>query len=449
MTVKVRLAAPSTVAAVLLALYNYGVDLDSAIHRLIDGIGQETGSSTQSRASAVDYDSALAPVYVALDSSLPTPPTPAVSDASTRLTLAVADGETLAGVLAEADVPADDARSAIEAMRRTYDPRKLRAGQSVTVSYSDRDGRFRGFELQPDLDHRLSVTRSADGFAVQQATIPLKTETRAAHGVIRNSLFDSAAQVGVPYSVTAAMIRAFSYDVDFQRDIQPGDRFEIMYDNMVGQSGAHPGNLLYAQLTLSGRAHAIYGFRRDDGTLDFFTRDGKSVRRGLLRTPVDGARLSSSYGMRLHPIMGFTRMHKGVDFAVPTGSPIYAAGDGVVEQSGWSGSYGRYVRIRHGAQMATAYAHLSRIASAAGIGAHVYQGEVIGYVGMTGSATGPHLHYEVVKNGAQVNPISVSLPVSTGLEEKDMVAFRRAITEHEQRYAALATGNRVAIAPSP
>jgi murein DD-endopeptidase MepM/ murein hydrolase activator NlpD len=446
--VKVRAAASSTVVAVLLALSTYGVRLDTAIHHLINGMTSGRAEvKPVALTNAADYDSSLAPLYSAADATLP--PAVGLAGGSMRLTLAVADGQTLAGVLAAADVPVADAQAAMDATRRIYDPRKLKAGQFVTINFTGAGGPFGGFELQADAERSVKVVRQADGFAASEARIPLRSETHAARGVIRNSLFESAAEAGIPYPVTAAMIHAFQDDIDFQREIQPGDRFEIMYDTMVGESGGRPGNLLYAELTLSGTQHAIYGFRRDDGTVDFYTRDGKSVRKGLLRTPVDGARLSSGFGMRLHPILGYTRMHKGVDFAVPTGTPIYAAGDGTVEMSGWAGGYGRYVRIRHNTVMETAYGHMSRIAPSTIIGQHVHQGQVIGYVGMTGEATGPHLHFEMIRNGVQVNPASVTIPVSTGLEGSELVAFRQSIADRDQRFAALINGVQFAASHAP
>jgi murein DD-endopeptidase MepM/ murein hydrolase activator NlpD len=344
-------------------------------------------------------------------------------------------------VLAAADVPDNEAAAAVDSARDALDLRKLRTGQLITVNFAGPGGPFQGFETQ-DGDRRVAVTRTDRGFRAEQTRMATRMETRAERGRIRSSLFESTEAAGVPYGVTAAMIRAFSYDIDFQRDLQPGDRFEVMYQVQAGTG--RPGDLLYAALTLSGKSHAIYRFQRADGTIDYFTADGKSIRKALLRTPVDGARLSSGFGMRLHPILGYTRMHKGVDFAVPTGTPIYAAGDGTVEQSGWAGGYGRYIRIRHNANTATAYGHLSRIAAAAAPGRHVRQGEVIGYVGMTGMATGPHLHYEVLKNGTQVNPISVTIPLNNSLEGRELVAFRQMRADSEQRFAALLSGVEVA-----
>ena len=429
--------------AVLLALSTYGVDLNSAIHNLI-GWPDAPGRAKPPQSAALGTP--LQAVSLAVDAALPVAAAPA---APMRLTLAVPDGETLAGVLAAADVPAAEAQAAVEATRRVYDPRKLKAGQFVTVTFSDAAGSFRGFEFQPDDEHLVTVDRKGDSFVAFQSAVPLTAETRVARGAIHSNLFESTAEAGVPYIVAAAMIRAFSYDVDFQREIQPGDRFEVMYDNMVGQSGGHPGDLLFAKLTLSGKEHAVYGFRRPDGSVDFYGPDGKSVRKGLLRTPVDGARLSSGFGMRMHPILGYTRMHKGVDFAVPTGTPIYAAGDGVIEMAGWAGGYGRYVRIRHSGTMETAYGHMSRIAAGSVAGHSVHQGQVIGYVGMTGEATGPHLHYEVIRDGVQVNPAGVAaMPLNTGLQGPELVAFHKMVDERDRRFAQLVDGAKVAAAPT-
>jgi murein DD-endopeptidase MepM/ murein hydrolase activator NlpD len=395
---------------------------------------------------AFDYDTLLDPAYTANDSQLPQLSAP---QEQTRLTLAVGDGETLAGVLGNADISANDIQAAVDAARDVYDPRKLRAGQFITIAFKPGSGgagsAFDGFELQADPDHLVTVSRKGDEFSAEQTKLPTRTEVKAARGVIHNSLVESASAAGVPYNVTAAMIRAFSYDVDFQRDIQPGDRFKVMFNTLVSDSGTRAGDVQYAELVLSGKSHAIYGVRRNDGTIEFYTRDGKSIKKALLRTPVDGARLTSGFGMRMHPILGYTRMHKGVDFGVPAGTPIYAAGDGTIEYAGWAGGYGRFIKIKHGANIETAYGHMSRIAATSTVGHHVSQGQVIGYVGMTGDATGPHLHYEVLKNGSQVNPISVtSMPVSTGLEGSALVAFQKTIGEREARLAALLDGPQVA-----
>jgi murein DD-endopeptidase MepM/ murein hydrolase activator NlpD len=439
-----RLAASSGVAVVLLTASVIGI---RSLHSNQPSNKAAPAPAVVAPAKALDYDSLLAPAYSAYDSQLAVPPATALPP-QTRLTLVVGDGETLAGVLATADVSATDIQNAVDAARDIYDPRKLRAGQSITVNFKPGAGAegsaFQGFEIQADAEHLVTVSRMAGGFSARQAKLPVRTEVKAARGVIHNSLVEAAAAAGVPYNVTAAMIHAFSYDVDFQRDIQPGDRFKVMFNNLVSDGGSRPGGVQFAELILSGKSHAIYGVLHDDGTVDFFTRDGKSIKKGLLKTPVDGARLTSGFGMRMHPILGYTRMHKGVDFGVPTGTPIYAAGEGVVEFSGWAGGYGRFVKIKHNPHMETAYGHMSRIALTTTVGRHVSQGQIIGYVGMTGDATGPHLHYEVLKDGSQVNPINVTIPASTGLEGGALVAFLKTADEREQRFAALIEGPQVA-----
>jgi len=442
-----RLAASSAVAVVLLTASIIAV---RSFHRSQSADTQAPVPVAADPAKIeFDYDTRLASSYTASDSELPAAVSPALPQ-QTRLTLAVGDGQTLAGVLATGDVSANDIQAVVDAARDLYDPRKLRAGQFITLSFKPGAGGavFQGFEIQADADHLVTVARGADGFSAQQTKLPVRTEVKAARGVIHNSLIESAAAAGVPYNVTAALIRAFSYDVDFQRDIQPGDRFRVMFDTLVSDGGRRPGDVQFAELVLSGKSHAIYGVRSEDGTVDFFTRDGKSIKKGLLKTPVDGARLTSGFGMRMHPILGYTRMHKGVDFGVPTGTPIYAAGEGVVEFSGWAGGYGRFVKIKHNPHMETAYGHMSRIALTTTVGRHVAQGQVIGYVGMTGDATGPHLHYEVLKDGSQVNPINVTIPVNNGLEGGALVAFLKTAEEREQRFAAIIDGPQVAAAHS-
>jgi murein DD-endopeptidase MepM/ murein hydrolase activator NlpD len=182
--------------------------------------------------------------------------------------------------------------------------------------------------------------------------------------------------------------------------------------------------MTYAKLTLSGKEFPIYRYKDSSGHTDYYKPDGTSNRRGLIKTPINGARMSSGFGMRRHPVLGYSKMHKGVDFAAPTGTPIYAAGDGVILKAGWFSSYGKYVRISHVGALGTAYGHMSRIANGIRPGVRVKQGQVIGYVGTTGRSTGPHLHYEVLMNGGQMNPNSVKVPTAAQLASKDLQKFK-------------------------
>jgi murein DD-endopeptidase MepM/ murein hydrolase activator NlpD len=221
------------------------------------------------------------------------------------------------------------------------------------------------------------------------------------------------------------LIRMFSYDVDFQRDVHPGDSFEVFFNRFFTPEGepAKAGDILAASMTLSGKKHLLYRFETQDGEAEYFDVNGQSAKAMLMKTPVDGARISSGFGARHHPILGYNRMHKGIDFAVPSGTPVMAAGDGTVALAGNGGEYGNLVVVKHGNNYATAYAHLSRFAPGIRPGARVHQGEIVAYSGMTGLATGPHLHYEIRMNNAQVNPLTVKVASGRKLEGQELQAF--------------------------
>jgi len=370
-----------------------------------------------------------------------------------RRVVRVGSGDTLLAVMARAGVPRGEAHALVAALEEVYDPRDLQVGQEITLvlAHAGYGARLTGLELMPDVERHVVITSGAGGgFVAEEAANALETRLVAAGGRIEGSLAASTGASGVPYRVLDPLIRAFSYSVDFQRDIQPGDAFEILFERDFHPDGeiARDGGVVYARLNLGERDLAVYRFETGDGAVDYYDRDGQSVRRALLRTPVDGARLSSGYGMRRHPILGYSRMHQGVDFAAAAGTPIFAAGDGVVEVIGHNGGYGNYVRIRHNRTMSTAYGHMRRFASGLAQGSRVRQGDVIGYVGSTGLSTGPHLHYEVHVNGTQVNPLSVDLPVGRILEGAELVAFREAVAERDRRYAALTGTTQVAETPA-
>jgi murein DD-endopeptidase MepM/ murein hydrolase activator NlpD len=215
----------------------------------------------------------------------------------------------------------------------------------------------------------------------------------------------------------------FSYDVDFQRDVHPGDSFEVFFNRFFTPEGqpAKAGDILAATMTLSGKKHLLYRYEMADGEAEYFDVNGQSAKAMLMKTPVDGARISSGFGARHHPILGYTRMHKGIDFAVPQGTPVMAAGSGTVTFAGNSGEYGNLVVINHTNSYATAYAHLSRFAVHKGD--HVSQGEVVAYSGMTGLATGPHLHYEIRVNKSSVNPLTVKVASGRKLEGQELRDF--------------------------
>jgi len=339
----------------------------------------------------------------------------------------IGKGDTLNDILLRQGVPASEAHDAAAAMRSVLDLRALKPGVEIKLTFApDAKGRLDKVSLPMSPDQTVSVERNGnDEFSASKIAQPLTRQLVRTEGVIRSSLYEDAVAAGIPAPLLAELIHAFSYDVDFQREIQPGDRFELAYEQFTNADGqlAKTGNIVYAALTLSGQVLKIYRFEVRKGLVDYFNAKGESVRKALLRTPVDGARISSGYGMRLHPILGYTTMHKGVDFAAATGTPIMAAGDGAVELAGWHGNYGIYLRVRHNRDYSTAYAHMSAIARGIRVGSHVRQGQVIGYVGATGLATGPHLYYEVLVHDRQINPLSVKLPTGIKLAGTELKSF--------------------------
>jgi murein DD-endopeptidase MepM/ murein hydrolase activator NlpD len=359
-----------------------------------------------------------------------------------------ARGDTLQGALSEAGVAARDVKAAIDALKPIFAPREFLTGQEIVLDFADALKELR-FNAASDRD--IVVARSPDGnFAAQALPRRLTRAPVLAGAIIRTNLFEAASEVGLPMRVLTEMIRTFSYDVDFQRDLQPGDRFEVLYERLDDDRGktVGAGEIAYAAMTLSGKTIQLYRYLPVGATsAEFFTERGESARKTLLRTPVDDARLSSGFGMRLHPILGYTKMHRGVDFAAPSGSPIAAASDGIVESAGPSGAYGNLVVLRHAGAVATAYAHMSRIARGMTPGVRVRQGDVIGYVGATGRATGPHLHYEVRIDGEPVNPVSIQTQPGQPLPPGEAALFRQRAQSVDRQIMALRQATIVAGTP--
>jgi murein DD-endopeptidase MepM/ murein hydrolase activator NlpD len=281
------------------------------------------------------------------------------------------------------------------------------------------------------VEHDITVTRGADGaFVASDVAKKLVAHIHRAGATIDSSLYLSAMKAGIPADVVVEMIHMFSYEVDFQRDIRPGDSFEVFYNYYYTPEGqpAREGNISYASMHLGGRTVTLYRYQPDPSEpADYFDAHGQSAKSMLMKTPVDGARISSGFGMRYHPVLGYTRMHKGIDFAVPVGTPVMAAGSGVVQIAGRLGGYGNYLRINHGNGYSTAYGHLSRLAPGIHKGSRVHQGQIVAYSGNTGLTTGPHLHYEILVNGDQVNPARVKVATGrrlTGRQLRDFLGER-------------------------
>ena len=343
-------------------------------------------------------------------------------------TVQVQSGDTLMSLLTQQGLAANVAQDAIDALTSVWSPRALKIGQEIAIEKTAEG--LQELRFAANLDREIIVSRRSDGhFTAETRQRHLAHVRTLAAGVIHTSLFDAATAAGVPMPVLDAMVQGFSYDIDFQRDLQPDDSFEVLFDRLYDANGkpVGTGDVLYAAMTLGGKTLRIYRYLAPGSdTADYYNLRGESVKKALLRTPVNGARLTSGFGMRQHPILGYSKMHRGVDFGAPTGTPIMAAGDATVEQAGYHGGYGNFILLHHSGTFETAYAHMSRIAPGIRPGRHVHQGEVIGYVGATGMATGPHLHYEVRIKGSQVNPTSIKMQPGRQLLGHELVEFRAA-----------------------
>ncbi len=396
------------------------------------------------RSGPLPFSAALPPA-VAAQAVAPVKSAATSTPAIVSKTVAIGRGDTLMGVLTAAGVAANQAQGAVAALRTVFDPRELKLGQHITLTFSRMADELRlaALSMAPSRESTLAVHRvEGDTYTAETKALPLTPGTARTGGVIEGSLSATGRRLDVPPRIMAQMIHLFSYRVDFQRDVKSGDRFAVYYDRAVDPKGrtVKLGPLLYAEMTLSNGKPLRY-YRcdpdRNGGAAEYYTPDGHSIRRALLRTPIDGARISSGFGMRVNPILGYSQeMHPGIDFAAPMGTPIMAAGEGTIEQVGWFHGYGKYIRIRHDSTFSTTYGHMSSFAKVHP-GEHVHQGEVIGYVGSTGRSTGPHLYFEVIKNGVKVNPMSVSVPIGGVLKGRDFARFQQEVHTIDQRMAAL------------
>ena len=242
--------------------------------------------------------------------------------------------------------------------------------------------------------------------------------------IITNSLYNSAIELGISPNIIIEFARLYGFQVDFQRDVWKEDSFQIIYEEFLDENGnqVDTGDIIFANLNLQNKDLQLYRHAFEKNKIDYFDENGKSIKKTLMKTPINGARLSSSYGKRKHPILGYTKMHTGTDFAAPMGTPIMASGDGKVIKAGWCGGGGNCVKIRHNSTYQTVYAHMSKFGRGIKRGVRVKQGQIIGYVGSTGLSTGPHLHYEVIENGRKINSQKLKLPsgkILKGKERKD------------------------------
>ncbi len=341
-------------------------------------------------------------------------------------TLTLNTGDSLGPLLQKNGVDPNVAYEVTKSFSSVYDPRRLRAGQNFNLYFSN--GNLTHLTYKPNVERTVFVSKGPDdSYTSKEIAAEFRFETISVKANIENSLYLDANALGAPDKVIQQFANIYEYSVDFQRDIQPGDAFEMFFEVARDKKGnvVKAGDLLYTSFAPRGKAMNYYLYEDADGRENFYDKDGKTAKRKLRATPINGARLSSRFGKRRHPILGYQKMHSGIDFAAPRGTPIMAAGTGVVEYAGRYGGYGNYIRLRHSDGYKTAYAHMKGFARGIRKGSHVRQDQVIGYVGSTGRSTGPHLHYEVIHNGKRINPRRLSQLSGKPLSKSEMTAFNK------------------------
>jgi murein DD-endopeptidase MepM/ murein hydrolase activator NlpD len=349
-----------------------------------------------------------------------------------ELTLRLEKGDTIEKMLADIDVPEDDRKQVAHKLQSLLKKRRLAVGETIELQMQPLPdqpdtSRVLSLSVRPQPEREYIVTRKDDGsYDAEEKIYKVSPRIVRVESERNGSLQQSGVKAGAPSAAMIEFIRALAYDVDFQRELKEGQKFTVLLEQLVTSDGlvTHPGRLLAGELHLLKRTVTVIRFRPQGGADGFYNPQGESVIRSFLRTPMDASRITSRFGMREHPILGFSALHAGVDFAAPSGTPILAAGTGKVVAAGPNGGYGLYVKLQHTRDVATAYAHMSRIGPGIKPGVSVRQGQVIGFVGSTGMSTGPHLHYEFHRGGKQVNPLSQKFAMRGTVGGKDAARFR-------------------------
>ena len=338
----------------------------------------------------------------------------------------ILSGETFDKILEEYLIDKKEILEIKKELSKKVNLNKLNTNQKIQFSIDKSNNLIKDFTFQISNTEKIYLTKDYSTNSFNQETIVLKLnkEIFFRENIILQSLYKSASEQNIPANTIIEFARIYGFQVDFQRDIRKEDRFQIMYEVFLDEDEkiVETGNILFANLILSGEDNSLYYFDKE-GSEGHYDRNGKSIEKALMKTPINGARLSSSYGMRKHPIDGFNKMHRGTDFAAPMGTPIMASGSGVIKKAGWCGGGGNCVQIRHNSTYETIYAHMSKFARGIKSGVRVKQGQIIGYVGSTGKSTGPHLHYEVIVNGKKVNSQTLKLPSGKILKGEERKIF--------------------------
>ena len=365
--------------------------------------------------------------------------------------ITITKGDSFIGVLTAMGLEYSEANDIYLELKKVYDARNIQVGQEIHIT-STIDSKYDELTsidkivIEPTAGTRYIVERGDDD--TYQSRIErddLTTEVKGVRGVVNGNLSSAMKNAGVPNNVIGNFINIFAFSLDFSRDMRAGDTFEVRYEEKLAPDGTlvKTGDILYAALELQSDKFELYRFEDKDGNVDYYNEKGLALKKSLDKKPMEfkKARISSRFGRRFHPILKTYKTHDGVDYAAPTGTKVYASADGVITMSKWYGGYGNYVKIRHNSEYSTAYGHLKSFAKGIRPGVRVKQGQVIAYVGNTGRSTGPHLHFEVIKNGRKVDPLKIKAATGENLkgtklaEFKKVVAQIKAMTNNEKEIA--------------
>ena len=337
-------------------------------------------------------------------------------------------GDTYEDIIESLSIDKKEKKNLLETILKEKSLKILRINQKFTFKLDNlSDDKIIEFKIETDKKNEIIFykTKNQKNFISKKIKKNFIKKLVYKETIITNSLYQSAINLGIKPNIILEFARLYGFQVDFQRDVWKDDSFQIIYEEFVNEDNyiVDTGEIIFANLSLQDTDFQLYKYEYQKDKVDYFDENGKSIRKTLMKTPINGARLSSSYGKRKHPILGYTKMHLGTDFAAPSGTPIMASGDGKIMKAGWCGGGGNCVKIKHNSTYQTVYAHMSKFGRGIKKGVRVKQGQIIGYVGSTGLSTGPHLHYEVIENGKKINSQKLRLPSGKVLKGKEREMF--------------------------
>ena len=338
-----------------------------------------------------------------------------LQDRYNEIEYTVEEGDNFESIINKIKLPKKEKKIFLETVKKNKEIRILRPSQKIYFKIDKKDVfKIVEFKIQINKKKEIQFVKDFNSKKFNSNIFEKELEKVITYkeSKITNSLYQTAIDLKIKPNIIIEFARLYGFQVDFQRDIWKNDSFQIIYEEFYNEDGKiiETGNIIFANLSLQNEALKLYRHEYEKNKIDYFDENGKSMRKTLMKTPINGARLSSSFGKRKHPILGFTKMHTGTDFAAPTGTPILASGDGIVTRAQWCGGGGNCVKIKHNRVYQTVYAHMSKFGRGIKKGTRVKQGQIIGYVGSTGLSTGPHLHYEVIENGRKINSQKLKLP---------------------------------------